>query len=148
MRNERGGGQVTSDGVDQFRLCPCELSRFLKPLDRLVDVARLQAQLGEGRDGHIAVGVDLERFFAQGLGLAAIPLPLEDGEGLVDEREDVSWFPAAHQHRQLITVDRDPPVLVQLECPVKSLDTFRELLLVQKELPTGRSIRLRNPSNT
>lgn len=48
----------TGDGVCQFSLCPCQLSALFEPLDGIVNLALLETELGEGSDGHIAVGVD------------------------------------------------------------------------------------------
>jgi hypothetical protein len=107
----------------------------------------LQRQLREGRDRDVAVRVDLEGFLAQRLGGANVLLPLEDGERLVDEREDVSRAsegcqrclegagsgPAWSSDRYDIALKPHSPVPVQLEGSVETLHRLLELLLVQQQ---------------
>lgn len=84
---------LTCDSVDQLSLRPRQLRRLLEPLDRLVDLALLQAELGKSSNGDVAFWVDLECFFAQRVGAGDILLPLKESEGFVDEGEDVAGFP-------------------------------------------------------
>ena len=58
-------------------------------LDRDVDLALLQAELCESRDGSFALRVNLERLLAAFLRGLDVLLPLEERETLVDHREDV-----------------------------------------------------------
>jgi hypothetical protein len=58
LQLRRKTGPHTGDGVCQFSFCPCQLSALFEPLDGIVNLALLETELGEGSDGHIAVGVD------------------------------------------------------------------------------------------
>jgi hypothetical protein len=138
---------LVRDRIHQLALGPGQLAALLEPLDRLVNLALLQRQLREGRDRDVAVRVDLEGFLAQRLGGANVLLPLEDGERLVDEREDVSGASERRQRgarisrrrtssgdRCEIAVKPRSPVLVQLERAVETFHRLLELLQVQQQL--------------
>lgn len=84
---------LTGNSSSQLLLRSCKFSTLLKPLDRFRDLALLEAQLGGGGDSDIAFFVNLECFLAQGFGGCHVLLPLENGERLVDERQDVGGRP-------------------------------------------------------
>lgn len=75
---------LTSDSINQFPLRSRQFTALLKPLDRFVNLALLQAELCESRDCNVTVWVDVECLLAECFGGDDVLLPLEDGERLVN----------------------------------------------------------------
>lgn len=82
-----------------------------------MDLALLQAELCKSGDGDIADFVDLECLLAKCLGTSHVVLPLEEGEGLVHERENIG--------RRLRFLDFDGSI--------ELLDGILESLLIEKQ---------------
>lgn len=77
--------------IHQLRLAPRQFRLSLKHLHRLVDLALLQAQLGEGRHRRLALVINPQSFMTASLGSSNILLPLIQRQTLVHEWEDVGW---------------------------------------------------------
>lgn len=113
--------------ADKLRLAARKVRLALEQLDGDVNLILLQAELREGRDGSLALGIDAERLFAELLGCAEVVLPLEQRKALVHERKDV--------HRWRLGV-------LDLDGLFKLLDGVLEAALVEQELTAGDTFSL------
>ena len=52
---------LVSERVDKLRLAPRELRLLVEHAHRNINLTLLHAELGEGRDGSLALGIDFER---------------------------------------------------------------------------------------
>lgn len=86
--------RLTSDSVDQFHLGPRERGALAEPLDSILDLTLLQAELSERCDGNVAFRVLLQGLLAELLSPGHVLLPLEDGKRLVHKRQYVARLPA------------------------------------------------------
>lgn len=113
------GSLCVAEGVYDLAFCPRELGGALEVLEGVGDLALLKEELGHCGDGDVAFGVDDEGLLAQLLGLVEVVLPLEQGEGLVDQRK--------HVHAEGLAA------LLHLDGGVELLDSFLVLLLVEEQ---------------
>jgi hypothetical protein len=119
--------RLTGDGVDKLSLGPRKGRRLFETLDRQRQVAGLQRELRESSDRNVAFWVDRQCLSAEVLGSdvrgpsGLNGVPLEEGNGLVDERQDVSGS----------------LVLLEFECSVESIYSFGVLLTVEEDLSAG-----------
>lgn len=116
----RSCGLGVAERVYNLAFCPRQLGCALEVLESLGDFSLLQEQLRHRGYCNVALRVDDERLFAQLLGVAKIVLPLEKGESLVDQGEDV--------HAERLAR------LLHFDGGVKLLNSFLILLLVEEEL--------------
>jgi hypothetical protein len=73
----------------QFELCARELRLPRKQFHCALNLALLQIELRQCGHRCFALRIDLQGFVAASLGSSHIMLPLEEGEALVNEREDI-----------------------------------------------------------
>ena len=114
------GSLGVGDGVDDLGLGASQLGSALEVLQSLGDLALLKEELGHGADSNVALGVDDESLLAEVLGLLEVVLPLEQGEGLVDQGQNVDAHGLA--------------LLLHLHGLVELLDGLGVVLLVEQEL--------------
>ena len=117
---------LVGERTDELRLASRQGSLPVEHLDRNIDLALLQRQLGKRGHGCLAFGVDLQRLPAQGLRRPKVILPLEQGKTLVDQRQDI------HVRRL---------GLLQLDCLVELLNGLVKLALVEQELAASSRVR-------
>lgn len=142
---ERTTYKLISQRIRQFRLAPRKICLPGKHLDSLVDLALLQAQLGECGHRGLALGVDPERLVAASLRRTDVLFPLIQSETFVDQWKNILRSPVG---RGCVTIsirnDRGLKEyeleLLQLNRPLKFLYCIFESLLIQQQF-SANSIR-------
>lgn len=82
---------LVSYRINQLWLASRQLRMSLEHLNRLVDLALLEAQLGKRRNCSLTFGVDAKGFIATPFGGGDVLFPLIECETFVDEGENIWW---------------------------------------------------------
>lgn len=129
--------EFVCERVHQFRLRPREFSLALEHLHRNIDLALLQAELRQCRDGSLALWVHSQRLLAAPLCRTNVLLPLVHRQTLVHLRQNV----ARGRSKELSVSGRHKrpshtlwPLVLDLNGPVELVHCFLEPLLIEKQL--------------
>lgn len=152
MQTKQDTHVLVRQRIHQLWLAPRELRLALEHLDRLGDLALLQAELRERRHCRLALRVDPQGLVAASLSGADVLLPLVERETLVHEREYVRWGSGDRQSKGGGKVkrlakwmdgwvsrrDENALCFLKLDGPVELLNGLLVSSLVQQELATKK----------